>query len=131
MGDVGYLDEDGRLWFCGRKSHRVRTQGGPRFTVPAEGIFNAHPAVFRAALVGVVKERAPHETPVICVELEPEARSQPRETIERELRALARAHELTEDIDHFLFHPAFPVDIRHNAKIDRPALARWAAGAVR
>ena len=25
MGDLGYLDEQGRLWFCGRKSHRVVT----------------------------------------------------------------------------------------------------------
>src|SRR5690606_39338033 len=23
MGDVGYLDASGRLWFCGRKAHRV------------------------------------------------------------------------------------------------------------
>jgi len=30
-------------------------------------------------------------------------------------------------VDAFAFHPRFPVDIRHNAKIGREALAAWAA----
>ena len=29
IGDLGYLDDEGRLWFCGRKSHRVMTTRGP------------------------------------------------------------------------------------------------------
>ncbi len=53
MGDVGYRDAQGRIWFCGRKSHRVQTPGGTLFTIPVEGIFNAHPLVARTALVGV------------------------------------------------------------------------------
>ncbi len=53
MGDVGYFDEQGRLWYCGRKSHRVVTQDGVLFTEQIEGIFNAHPLVYRTALVGV------------------------------------------------------------------------------
>ena len=43
-----------------------------------------------------------------------------------ELRQLARGHELTRNIDLFLLHPSFPVDIRHNAKIFREKLAEWA-----
>src|SRR5262249_10316218 len=38
MGDLGYLDGQGRLWFCGRKSQRVETVDGPLFTVPVEGV---------------------------------------------------------------------------------------------
>src|SRR5690606_32828036 len=52
MGDLGYLDADGRIWFCGRKSQRVVTRDGTFFTIPCEGVFNAHPDVFRSALVG-------------------------------------------------------------------------------
>src|SRR5262249_4116845 len=53
MGDLGYLDPQGRVWFCGRKSQRVQTAAGTLFTIPCEGVFNEHPAVFRTALVGV------------------------------------------------------------------------------
>ena len=52
MGDVGYFDPHGRLWFCGRKSQRVITADGLLFTEQVEGVFNAHPAVFRTALCG-------------------------------------------------------------------------------
>ena len=45
MGDVGYLDEHGRLWFCGRKSHRVVTPHGTLFTDPVRGgVQHGHPA---------------------------------------------------------------------------------------
>jgi acyl-CoA synthetase (AMP-forming)/AMP-acid ligase II len=120
-GDLGWLDERGRLWFCGRKSQRVETPRGPAFTVQWEGVFNAHPEVYRSALVGVSGE------PVICVELRAPATSAARARIERELFALSATNPLTKDVKAFLFHRSFPVDLRHNAKIDREALARWAA----
>jgi hypothetical protein len=44
-----------------------------------------------------------------------------------ELRALAASNPLTAAIAEFRFHPSFPVDIRHNAKIFREKLAAWAA----
>jgi len=119
MGDLGYLDESGRLWFCGRKAHRVKTGDGELYSVPVEGIFNAHPAVKRTALVGV------GETPVLCVELEAGARVKTEE-LTRELLKLAKAHAQTGAIEKILYHPAFPVDIRHNAKIRREELADWA-----
>ena len=125
MGDVGYLDASGRVWFCGRKAHRVTTPRGTLFTIPCEGIFNTHPTVFRTALVGVV--RGGELQPVLCVELEPAARGESPEKIRDELLALGAAHELTREIRTVLFHPAFPVDIRHNAKIFREKLAVWAA----
>lgn len=52
MGDVGYMDEHGRLWFCGRKNHRVVTSESTLFTIPCEAVFNLHPQVARTALVG-------------------------------------------------------------------------------
>ena len=124
MGDLGYQDAQGRIWFCGRKSHRVGTRQGTFFTIPCEAIFNTHPAVFRSALVGV--ERGGETEPVLCVELEPDARAN-LATLATELRDLAARHEHTRSIQRFLVHPGFPVDIRHNAKISREKLAAWAS----
>ena len=125
MGDVGYFDERGRLWFCGRKAHRVVTPRGTRFTIRCEGVFNASPRVARSALVGV--RRKGTIEPVLCVELDPAARTLPEETIRAELRGLGAGNAETRDIATFLFHPAFPVDVRHNAKIFREKLALWAS----
>jgi acyl-CoA synthetase (AMP-forming)/AMP-acid ligase II len=125
MGDLGYLDDSGRLWMCGRKSHRVVTADGTLFTVPCEAIFNEHRLVYRTALVGVGDAAA--QEPVLCVELEGDAASADRAAVEIELTALGAAHEHTRGIQRFLFHPAFPVDIRHNAKIFREKLRVWAA----
>jgi len=120
MGDLGYYDEQGRLWFCGRKAHRVRTQGGEHYTICVEGVFNAHPRVKRSALVGVGL------VPVLCVELEPG--TEPTDALKNEILNLPERPEFTKDIKDVLFHPSFPVDTRHNAKISREALAVWAAG---
>jgi acyl-CoA synthetase (AMP-forming)/AMP-acid ligase II len=125
MGDVGYFDERGRLWFCGRKAHRVVTPRGTRFTIRCEGVFNASPRVLRTALVGVRRNGAME--PVLCVELEAAARGDSKEDIRAELRVLGARNEETRDIATFLFHPAFPVDVRHNAKIFREKLAVWAS----
>ncbi len=124
MGDLVRKDAKGRLWFCGRKSHRVRTDAGTLYTIPCEGVFNAHPEVRRTALVGVGAPGA--QVPVLCVELEPGA-GRRRVEIRAELLALGSRHEHTKEIKTILFHDAFPVDIRHNAKIFREKLAVWAA----
>jgi acyl-CoA synthetase (AMP-forming)/AMP-acid ligase II len=124
MGDVGYLDASGRLWFCGRKSQRVLTPTGTHFTIPCEGVFNAHPAVNRTALVGVAHNGATE--PVLCVERDKETAVTTEEDLRRELLALGARHPHTQAIQRVLFHPSFPVDIRHNAKIFREQLAVWA-----
>jgi olefin beta-lactone synthetase len=124
MGDLGWLDNKGRIWFCGRKSHRVITADKTLFTIPCEAIFNNHPAVFRCALVGV--GMPPHQRPVICIELDPGSKGYDRRILSEELMELARKNVLTEAIDTFLFHTGFPVDIRHNSKIFREKLAVWA-----
>lgn len=124
MGDLGYRDGQGRLWFCGRKSQRVTTEHGTLYTVPCEGIFNAHPDVRRTALVGCRTKQGME--PVICVELKAHVQQKEHDRIRRELAHLALQHSMTQSIKRFLFHPAFPVDIRHNAKIFRERLALWA-----
>ncbi len=122
MGDMGYFDDKGRLWFCGRKGHRVITCSGVLYTICCEALFNEHPAVFRSALVGVGSPG--NQMPVIIVELHDKTTK--REKLVAELRQIARHNELTRSIKHFFIHPDFPVDIRHNAKIFREKLAGWA-----
>jgi len=128
MGDVGYLDAGGRVWFCGRKTHRVITPQGTLYTIPVEGVFNTHPAVFRTALVGVGKPGKVQ--PVLCVELEKKCGKTGQELVRRELMEIGATFPHTKDIREILFHPGFPVDIRHNAKIFREKLAIWARGQI-
>jgi acyl-CoA synthetase (AMP-forming)/AMP-acid ligase II len=123
MGDLGRLDAEGRLWFCGRKAHRVQVRDGWIPSVPVEQVFNAHPAVFRTALVGV---GPPGDAlPVLCVELEAGAAWSP--ALEDELRALAASTVWADVVTRFLPHPGFPTDARHNSKIRNEDLAAWAA----
>lgn len=126
-GDLGAHDETGRIWFAGRKSQRLETPTGPLYTVQLEELFNAHPDVARTALVGV----GDAQLPVLCVELLREVSTARRAEIETELKALGAAHEKTRAVATVLFHPSFPVDIRHNAKINREALRLWAAATLR
>lgn len=124
MGDVGYLDESGRIWFCGRKAHRVVTPTSTFFTIPCEAVFNTHPAVYRSALVGVKRNGATE--PAICIELEPGTDKSNLAKIREELLAIGAKYPHTAPIKTLFFHPAFPVDIRHNAKIFREKLTIWA-----
>ncbi|MBN5107785.1 AMP-binding protein [Stenotrophomonas maltophilia] len=122
MGDVGYFDAQGRLWFCGRKTHRVETAQGPLYTEQVEPVFNTVPGVARTALVGVGPAGA--QVPVLCVELQRGQSDSP--ALREALRAKAAARLPDANLQHVLVHPAFPVDIRHNAKIGREKLAVWA-----
>jgi acyl-CoA synthetase (AMP-forming)/AMP-acid ligase II len=124
MGDLGYFDAMGRLWFCGRKAHRVQTQDGNLFTINCEGVFNKHPLVARTALVGL--GQAGMEKPLLCVEPKKSLTPEEETQLFIELKRLGAAHEHTRNIKLFLTHDSFPVDIRHNAKIFREKLKSWA-----
>lgn len=125
MGDVGYFDSHHRLWFCGRKAHRVVTPHKTYFSIQCESIFNQHPEVFRSALVGV------NHTPVIVIEPHDKnilSSQKKKEKLRMELLTIAKRRPLTENIETILFFSPFPVDIRHNSKIIREKLAHWAKG---
>ena len=126
MGDCGYLDADGCLWFVGRKVERVETQQGALHTEPCEQVFRCHPRVTRCALVGL-GERG-RQRPALIVEAVVKDSAAAR-VFARELRGLALEHAHTTPVKLFYFHPKFPVDVRHNAKIHRLTLAQWAATA--
>lgn len=127
MGDCGYLDAEGRLWFCGRKAERVVTARGPLHTEPCEQVFRGHPRAARCALIGL-GERG-RQRPALVVEAKLQDSAQCR-ALARELRAKAAEHEHTLEIKLFYFREKFPVDVRHNAKIHRRTLAKWALTAT-
>jgi len=126
MGDLGYQDAEGRLWFCGRVVERVVTAEGSVFHPECcEQVFNRHPNVYRTALVGL----GSGENRVPAIVVQPRKGAFPREgsAIDRwvrELREIGSRTAGTAPIRHFFFKRDFPVDVRHNAKIHRLALAR-------
>lgn len=128
MGDVGYLDDLGRFWFCGRKGHRVVTATETLFTIPVEAIFNTLEPVYRSALVGVGPQG--RQVPVLILEPWPE--HWPKTPAEERGLLSAAAKKATEHphttmIKHFFLMKQLPVDIRHNSKIFREKLSVWAA----
>jgi len=127
MGDLGWLDDQGRLWFCGRKGQRVITKTETLYTLPCEAIFNIHPKVKRSALVGV-GDKGDQEAVIVVEPEDPDLinDSNDREVFIQELLELGKRFPHTDKIKFFLLHPKFPVDIRHNAKIFREQLASWA-----
>lgn len=120
MGDMGYLDEEGRLWLCGRKSHRVEWEGVRLSPLCVEGILNTVHGVLRTALV------ATPQGPTICVELDAQSPTRWAE-IEGAIRELIEARPELRVIQRIIAHPGFPVDTRHNAKIKRERLSEWAS----
>ncbi|TFG67300.1 MAG: hypothetical protein E4H27_09180 [Anaerolineales bacterium] len=129
MGDVGYFDNQGRLWFCGRKKHRVFTDQGILYPVQCETIFNRHPDVFRSAVVGT--GAACNQRPILVVECK--ENQHPTNLLDQqrmimELLALGVEYSHTRHIQDILFYDgSFPTDVRHNVKIQREKLAIWAA----
>ncbi|PIW60292.1 olefin beta-lactone synthetase [Shewanella sp. CG12_big_fil_rev_8_21_14_0_65_47_15] len=129
MGDLGYLDDQGQLWMCGRKAHRVDATRNGQFaqryySIPCERIFNTHPNVKRSALVGITV--ANEIAPLICIELDQSLVCNKSQQLYQDLIAIAEQFPQTKGIRRFLIHPDFPVDVRHNAKIFREKLAIWA-----
>jgi len=125
MGDVGYFDQAGRLFFCGRKNHRVITATRIYYPVCSEAIFKRHPKVFRTALVGAVVNDIIE--PLLFIEPLPKywpGSQEVREQFITELKELGSEYGFTADISSFKFIKKFPVDIRHNAKIFREQLAK-------
>ncbi|GIW99500.1 MAG: peptide synthase [Pirellulaceae bacterium] len=127
MGDVGYLDDQGRFWCCGRKSQRVQTAAGTLFTEQVEAVFNNHPRVHRTALVGTGSP--PQQRPVLVIETWPEHRPRDDEQLKKliaELRQLGLGYQHTRSVEQILLYPdRLPTDIRHNSKIFREQLAQW------
>ncbi len=133
MGDVGYLDNRNRFWYCGRKAHRVRMSNQTLYTEPCEAIINTHPSVYRTALVGIGPLGS--QKPISIVETWPKKRPKKGSLAEQaflaELKQIAQTHTTTTPLEEFFVYPgSLPTDIRHNSKIFREQLVPWAEARV-
>jgi olefin beta-lactone synthetase len=127
-GDVGHLDTAGRLWVEGRLGHIITTAAGVRTPVAAEQLSETVDGVRLAAVVGVGPAGA--QVPVAVVETVPAAAAPGPASpfLAAQVRAAVAPAQL--DLAAVLAVPELPTDIRHNSKIDRSRLARWAAGVL-
>jgi acyl-coenzyme A synthetase/AMP-(fatty) acid ligase len=119
-GDVGHFDADGRLWIEGRLVHVIVTPDGPVTPVGLERRIESIPAVRRAAAVGIGPRGA--QQVVIVVETESARTGLAPDA----LRDVVREVVQEVPIPAVLTVSALPVDIRHNSKIDRIRVGRWA-----
>lgn len=122
MGDLGYFDDEGRLWLVGRKSHTVPPVlpgDEPLYPLPGEALVLPHPEVERVALVDG------HRQPVLVVQRKADSRSR-EDVLARECLSLLHQVPTYAGVTRVLFHPGLPVDPRHNAKIHREELSVWA-----
>ncbi|NQZ58806.1 MAG: AMP-binding protein [Lentisphaeraceae bacterium] len=128
MGDIGYFDEEGRLWFCGRKVDRVTLKDRELYTDQCENIFNTHQAVRRSALIRMIDECGEVQAAIVVEPAEVSIMNDKTSlaALETELLELATSFDKTSPIKRVLFKSSFPVDVRHNAKIKREILTAWA-----
>ena len=122
-GDVGHLDDEGRLWVEGRLAHVVTTLDGPVTPVGVEQAVESLAAVRSAACVGV----GPRGAQVVVLVVVPEQGRGRRQVLAEPTLAAAVRATAGVPVAAVLVRGDLPVDIRHNSKVDRAALARWAA----
>jgi acyl-coenzyme A synthetase/AMP-(fatty) acid ligase len=121
-GDVGHLDVAGRLWIEGRSVHVITADGAAITPVPVEVAVERLDGIARVAAVGV----GPTGCQQLVVVVEDAAADDGIATADLVARVRAA---VSHPVAAVLTVGALPVDIRHNTKIDRAAVARW-AGAV-
>ncbi|MDQ0768761.1 acyl-CoA synthetase (AMP-forming)/AMP-acid ligase II/pimeloyl-ACP methyl ester carboxylesterase [Pseudarthrobacter defluvii] len=127
-GDVGHFDAQGRLWVEGRLAHVITAAGDVVTPVGAEQSIEGVDGVRMAAVVGV----GPAGTQAVAavVETNPPSRSAGLAGVELAGKVRAAARSAGVSVAAVLVVPAQPTDIRHNAKIDRTRLSRWASSVL-
>jgi acyl-CoA synthetase (AMP-forming)/AMP-acid ligase II len=113
-GDAGYFDAAGRLWLVGRCAAAISDYRGTVYPFQVEYAVSAVRGIRRAALIQKDDER------VLVLE-----------TTDREFRnscAAAAKCVARFDIDRIVTVRRIPVDKRHDAKVDFPALLQLLEG---
>jgi acyl-coenzyme A synthetase/AMP-(fatty) acid ligase len=121
-GDVGHVDARGVLWIEGRSVHVVHAVDRPITPVPVEVAVETLPDVERCAAVGVGP--AGCQQVVVVVERPDAKAGLAPDELTAAVRTVLTGSGVT--VAAVLVVPALPVDIRHNTKIDRTLVARWA-----
>ncbi|WP_306324589.1 AMP-binding protein [Streptomyces venezuelae] len=126
MGDIGYLDEDGMLWFLSRKKHVIPTPDGPVYPDQHEHVYAFRTGAYQCVLTRPQPADHGHSADGLFLVLPDGA---PR-VGQADLDAIARDAGLPAPT--LLRYPGpFPVDSRHHSKIDRAAVTAWTTDAIR
>lgn len=104
-GDIGMIDEEGYIFFLGRRKEMLKVRGMSVFPGEVEALLCAHPAVSGAAVLG---REDPHkgQVPVAFVRLEPDAAGR---LTPSDLEAWARGAMATFKVPEIRFVDAFPL----------------------
>ncbi len=123
-GDVGHLDDAGRLWVEGRLAHVVTTAAGPLTPVGPEQRVQELPGVARAALVGVGPVGT--QQPVVVLEAAAGSGTAPGTAPVDLVDAVRAAAPTPVPVAAVLVVAELPTDVRHRSKVDRTRVAAWA-----
>ena len=126
MGDLGFMDSERRLWFCGRVAHKVTSTNSEKenYSIPTELIFNDHPEIKKTALIALKQNG--EVKPALVIERHDKKTSLKKSEkliFLNELKNRSSSSEDTKDIHQFFLYKSLPVDKRHNIKIDRKFLS--------
>ena len=129
MGDMGYLDEQGRLWFLGRVAHHFQIDDETYYSIACEAIFNQHPQVSKSALVKVSLPNGKINPAIVLQRKDRKFHLNEKEQTDftQEIKTLAEKYGHTKKIKSIFLKKEFPTDVRHNIKIDRKKLSQWAS----
>ena len=120
LGDLGYLDEDGRIYVVGRVNDTVQRRGRSLYPLVVEPLIEQLPFVRRCGLVGHPRKGMNRSILAYEAEGRPARRRQRRE---REDTIRAECERIDVIIDQVVVVGEIPVDRRHNGKVERDELA--------
>ena len=125
MGDVGYVDDNNKLWFCGRKKHVVKIDSFELYPIQIEAFFNKHPNIKRSALIYLKDSNS------AGIVIEPnKSLNSISQSFRQELLEISNSIQSKIKIEKFYLKNKFPVDVRHNIKIDRTLLSKEFSGVL-
>ena len=114
MGDMGYLDQEGLIWFCGRKKHKFKVNNEVIYPIMLEQVVNTTSIVSKSAVVLHTKI----QKPVLVVEA-----GQLNLDQKNAILKACKENKSTQILDEVYSMKKLPVDTRHNIKIDRSLIS--------
>ena len=121
-GDLGYRDQEGRIWIVGRKSHSVKLHNGLFLhTKPVEEFFNSRLGIRTAIVQGLDNQK-----PILIVEKSETEWPEMKTLMADELKNFSELFGEKLNLRFILYDDSFPVDSGHEAKIEREKLNVWA-----
>ena len=128
LGDMGYLDPQGRVYLVGRTHDAVEARGATIHPLTVEPLIDELSFVHRSGLIGLPRRG---NTDVV-VAYEPTYRTSSRRTRrDRAERIRSECGKLGVHVDQVCDVASIPVDRRHNGKLERDQLVNLCARQLR